>query len=45
LFEAALGIEAEPLVGIQADYNMLMAKRSKSFADRLAKIRQAAAIL
>ncbi|GHT71700.1 hypothetical protein AGMMS50239_40920 [Bacteroidia bacterium] len=45
LFEAALGIDAEPLVGIQADYNMQMVKQDKSFADRLAQVRKVAAML
>ena len=45
LFEAALGIDAEPLVGIQADYNMQTAKQNKSFATRLAEIRKAVAAL
>jgi addiction module HigA family antidote len=44
LFEAALGIDAEPLVGIQADYNMQTVKQNKSFADRLANIRTVAAV-
>ncbi|MDR3118255.1 MAG: HigA family addiction module antidote protein [Mediterranea sp.] len=39
LFEAALGIDAEPLVGMQADYNMQMAKQNKSFSERLARVR------
>jgi addiction module HigA family antidote len=38
LFEAVLGIDAEPLIGMQADYNMQVVKQSKSFTDRLAKI-------
>lgn len=45
LFEAALGIDAEPLIGLQADYNLQMAKQNKSFADRLAQIRKVAAML
>ncbi|WP_085537234.1 HigA family addiction module antitoxin [Massilibacteroides vaginae] len=45
LFEAALGIDAEPLIGIQSDYNLQMAKQNKSFADRLAQIRKIAAML
>ena len=45
LFEAALGIDAEPLIGIQADYNMQTVKRNKSFAARLAEIRKVAASL
>jgi addiction module HigA family antidote len=45
LFEAALGIDAEPLVGIQTDYNIQTARKDKSFSERLAKIRHVAAIL
>ncbi|MDR0824944.1 MAG: HigA family addiction module antidote protein [Prevotella sp.] len=45
LFEAALGIEAEPLIGIQADYNMQKAKQNKPFADRLAQVRKVAATI
>ena len=44
LFEAALGIEAGMWIRIQADYNMQMAKRNKSFAARLAEIRKVAAV-
>jgi addiction module HigA family antidote len=44
LFEAALGIDAEPLVGIQTDYNMQTIKQNKSFADRLAQISKSAAV-
>jgi addiction module HigA family antidote len=43
LFEAALGIDAEPIIGIQSDYNMQTAKRNKPFADRLANVRKLAA--
>jgi addiction module HigA family antidote len=42
LVEAALGIDAELWVKMQTRYNMLTAKRDKSFADRLAQIRKAA---
>jgi addiction module HigA family antidote len=45
LFEAALGIDAEPLIGMQADYNVQTAKSNKSFAERLARIRKAVAAL
>lgn len=45
LFEAALGIDAEPLLKMQAEYNMQVAKADKSFAERLANIRKIAAIL
>lgn len=44
LFEAALGIEAGMWIRIQTDYNIQTAKQNKSFAERLAKIRQTAAI-
>jgi addiction module HigA family antidote len=43
LFEASLGIDAEPLLKMQAQYNMLMAKRNKTLSERLVKIRSAAA--
>ena len=45
LFEAALGIDAEPIIGMQADYNVQTAKQNKSFAERLANIRKVAALL
>ncbi|MDR1153107.1 MAG: HigA family addiction module antidote protein [Bacteroidales bacterium] len=38
LFEAALGIPADMLIGLQTDYNMHILKQDKSFADRLAQI-------
>jgi addiction module HigA family antidote len=44
LFEAALGIDAEPLVGIQADYNMQIVKQNKSFSERLTNIRKISAV-
>jgi addiction module HigA family antidote len=45
LFEAALGIDAGIFIRMQADYNVQTAKQNKSFADRLAKIRETAAVL
>jgi addiction module HigA family antidote len=45
LFEAVLGIDAEPLIGMQADYNIQVAKKDKSFAEHLAQIRKVAAVL
>ena len=45
LVEAALGIDAELWIKMQARYNILTAKKDKSFAERLAKIRQMAAML
>ena len=43
LFEAALGVPADSLIRIQTDYNMQIASRDKSLADRIAKIRKAVA--
>lgn len=45
LFEAALGIDAEPLIKLQVDYNIQVAKSDKSFLERLANIRKIAAVL
>ena len=45
LFEAALGIESGIFIRMQSDYNVQTIKRNKSFADRLAKISQVAAVL
>lgn len=45
LFEAALNIDPEPLLKMQADYNMQIAKSDPSFLERLANIRKIAAVL
>ena len=45
LFEAALGIDAGLLMRIQLNYNMRITSQDKTFSKRLARIRQAAAIL
>jgi addiction module HigA family antidote len=45
LVEASLGIDAELWMQMQIRYNMLTAKKDKSFANRLAQIRKFAAIL
>lgn len=45
LLEAALGIDAEPLIKLQVDYNIQVAKSDKSFLERLANIRKIAAVL
>jgi addiction module HigA family antidote len=45
LFEAALGVDAEPLIGMQADYNMQVTRKNESFAARLAEIRKITAAL
>lgn len=45
LLEAALGIPAHILTGLQQDYNMQSAKNDKSFMERLANIRKIASVL
>lgn len=45
LFEAALGIPAHILAGLQSDYDMLVAKRNPTLMERIANIRKAAAVL
>jgi len=45
LFEAALGIDAEIWIRMQAQYDMHIAKADKSFLERLANIRKIAAML
>ncbi|MDE5871072.1 MAG: HigA family addiction module antidote protein [Muribaculaceae bacterium] len=44
LFEAALGIDSEPLMRLQTKYNMLTIKQDKSFMERLARLRNIAAL-
>lgn len=45
LIEAALGIESGFWLRMQMDYNVQIAKRNKSFAQRLANVRKIAAVL
>jgi len=45
LLEAALGIDANIWIGLQADYNMQKMKNDNSFMRRLKKIRRIAAVL
>jgi addiction module HigA family antidote len=45
MFEAALDIDAEPLIGMQTDYNIQVTRKNKSFADRLAEIRKMSAMI
>lgn len=45
LLEAALGIEADLWLRLQYEYNKHKAKSNPSFAERLSKIRQAAAFI
>ena len=40
LFEAALGVPADSLVRLQADYNLQVVNQDKSFTNRLAEIRK-----
>ncbi|RXI22684.1 MAG: addiction module antidote protein, HigA family [Candidatus Amulumruptor caecigallinarius] len=44
LFEAALGIDSEPLMRLQTKYNMRSIKQDKSFMERLTKLRHIAAL-
>ena len=45
LIEQALGIDAAPLLSLQMKYNLLSAKRNKSFLKRLKEIPRIAAAL
>lgn len=45
LFEAALGVNAEPLLKMQMRYNILSTKQDATFMERLAKVRRIAAAL
>ncbi len=44
LIEATLDLPAEPLLKMQARYNMIMLKRNDKFLEKLKKIRKIAAI-
>jgi hypothetical protein len=45
LLEAVLDLPAEPLLKMQARYNMLIAKRNSTFIEKLNKVRKIAAVL
>ncbi len=45
LFEAALGIPSDMLIGLQTDYNMRVVKQDKSLIKRLDQIRKMVAVL
>lgn len=45
LFEAALGVNPEPLLRLQMRYNLQTTMKDSSFMERLAKVRQIAAVL
>ena len=42
--EAALGVDAAPLLAMQNEYDMLTAERNESFMEKLKKIRRIAAV-
>jgi addiction module HigA family antidote len=44
LIGQALGLDPEPLLSLQMKYNLLSAKRDKSFLDRLKEITRIAAV-
>ena len=44
MMEAALGVDAAPLLALQNEYDMLMAERNNSFMEKLRKIRRIAAV-
>lgn len=45
MLEAALGVDAEPLIRLQVRYNMIMARKDKPFMQKLDAIRKVAAVL
>jgi len=45
LFEAALGVNAEPLMRLQLKYNMQTTRKDSSFMEKLARVRRVAAVL
>ncbi|WP_291530006.1 HigA family addiction module antitoxin [Bacteroides sp. UBA939] len=45
LFEAALGIDADPLMRLQVKYNMQTARKDVSFAERLSRVRKIVAAM
>ena len=44
MFEAALGLNAETLIRLQSKYNMRIARKDKTFMQRLDEIRKLAAL-
>ena len=44
MMEAALGVDAAPLLAMQNEYDMLMAEHNDSFMEKLKQIRRIAAI-
>ena len=44
MMEAALGVDAAPLLAMQNEYDMMMAERNESFMEKLKQIRHVAAV-
>ena len=44
MMEAALGVDAAPLLAMQNEYDMLMAERNESCMEKLKNIRRIAAV-
>lgn len=44
MMEAALGVDAAPLLAMQNEYDMVMAERNESFMEKLKRIRRVAAV-
>ncbi len=44
MMEAALGVDAAPLLAMQNEYDMLMAERNTSFMEKLKNLRRIAAV-
>lgn len=44
LFEAALGISAHTLLGLQTEYDMAKTRQNKSFMQRLSSVKRVAAV-
>ena len=45
LFEAVLGVDAEPLLALQMDYNLRKVRKDGSFMEKLTQLRKVAAVL
>ena len=45
MMEAALGVDAAPLLAMQNEYDMMMAERNEWFMEKLKQIRRVAAVL
>ncbi len=44
MMEAAMGVDAAPLLAMQNEYDMMMAERNESFMEKLKQIRRVAAV-